>query len=668
MQFTFELGLRSSKQAAGTPIKKLLAKEMSKETESKRRSPSVVAKLMGLDGLPPQQPGYKEEKGIPEDYFRTIRPVEKGQRSSRRYDSRPSRKSSKDEQEFKDVFEVLETSKAESCSFPSQGTVNSNLTEAQRDFIKQKFMDAKRLSTDEKFHGSKEFHEALEVLDSNKDLLLKFLQQPDSLFTKHLRDLQGSTPQPLCGRIAAMKSSEAQMCEKTHLDSKSTKERPHKSRSASSQRRTSHSDCYAAQKSVNSSKNQLEGKEEPAILPTRIVVLKPNLGKVLSVSNAALSHASLSECRKDIQIPIIKNREVELLGRRNFHRDVGHKSTESRELAKEITRQMKNSFRNSSKFSSSAFKGYAGDESSCSMSGNESANESETMSMSSKCSLDLNNQHRPLSSRSTESSVSREAKKRLSERWKLTHKSLDMSVVSRGSTLAEMLAIPDKETRPAHLDSMTDQEGFRNKIACDDRPSGWVEPLGISSRDGWKDGCIGSLTRSRSLPSSSTAFGSPRAIMRREPIRDDRFVIPKEALKRERNKAQNKRLDKKSVNRNSRSSGKKSYPSHSIGESNDSSTKNLISQNQAKIKLEVNGLSKQKIEDIESLAGDLVDMCPVPKSPVDGERETTMSSDALDNLLPESPRTVVADVCHAGDQDDPNLQVCLGFSILFNAC
>ncbi|XP_062117118.1 uncharacterized protein LOC133830988 isoform X2 [Humulus lupulus] len=670
--FTFELGLRSSKQAAGTPIKNLLAKEMSKETESRRRPPNVVARLMGLDGLPPQKPAYREENVISDGFLRTVRTVEKSQRSSRRYDTRSSRKSSKDEQEFKDVFEVLETSKVGSCSYPSQqGMANSNLTDAEMAFIRQKFMDAKRLSTDEKLQGSKEFHEALEVLDSNKDLLLKFLQQPDSLFTKHLQDLQGATPQPLCGRIAATKSSNAQLYEKIHLDSKSAREPFHKNRSALPQRHrdrlTKHSDFHVAQNSLNSSKNQLKGKEEPAILPTRIVVLKPNLGKVLNadntVSSPCSSHASLPECRNDAEIQIIKSREVELLGGRNFRHDVGisgHKSRESRELAKQITRQIKNNCSNSSvKLSSSTLKGYAGDESSCSMSGNESANESETMSTSSKYSFDLSKRSRSLSSRSTESSVSREAKKRLSERWKLTHKSLDMAVVSRGSTLADMLAIPDKETRPVYLDSITDEEGSRNKIVCDDEPARWVEPLGISSRDGWKDGCISNLTRSRSLPSSSTVFGSPRAITGREPVCDDRYVIPKEALKRERVKAQKIKTDKKSINRNSGSSGKRSHLSHSIRESKDSSIKTLASQNHVNNKLDVNGRQpQQKIEDIESLTDNLIDdRNPVSILPLDGEHKTTMSSELLNNSLQESSaQSMLADICHAGDRNDINLQ------------
>ncbi|THG12360.1 hypothetical protein TEA_001022 [Camellia sinensis var. sinensis] len=51
--FSCELWSSSSRRVTGTPIKKLLAEEMSKETESKRQPPSVIARLMGLDGLPP---------------------------------------------------------------------------------------------------------------------------------------------------------------------------------------------------------------------------------------------------------------------------------------------------------------------------------------------------------------------------------------------------------------------------------------------------------------------------------------------------------------------------------------------------------------------------------------------------------------------------------------
>jgi hypothetical protein len=84
--------------------------------------------------------------------------------------------------------------------------------------------------------------------------------------------------------------------------------------------------------------------------------------------------------------------------------------------------------------------------------------------------------------------VSREAKKRLSERWKMTHKSQDLGVGSRGSTLAEMLAIPDKDTMPANLDGMSCADGISDKFASDDGPTGglnlWELAAGKAGRMG----------------------------------------------------------------------------------------------------------------------------------------------------------------------------------------
>ncbi|GJQ93105.1 hypothetical protein Tco_0004244, partial [Tanacetum coccineum] len=40
--------------------------------------------------------------------------------------------------------------------------------------VRETFMEAKRLSTDEKLRQSKQFEDALEFLSSNKDVFLKF--------------------------------------------------------------------------------------------------------------------------------------------------------------------------------------------------------------------------------------------------------------------------------------------------------------------------------------------------------------------------------------------------------------------------------------------------------------------------------------------------------------
>ncbi|CAL5413233.1 unnamed protein product [Camellia sinensis] len=61
-------GVSSSRRVTSTPTKKLLVEEMSNETESKRRPSSVIARLMGLDELPPQQPFHRQHKGFSETY------------------------------------------------------------------------------------------------------------------------------------------------------------------------------------------------------------------------------------------------------------------------------------------------------------------------------------------------------------------------------------------------------------------------------------------------------------------------------------------------------------------------------------------------------------------------------------------------------------------------
>ncbi|GMQ02830.1 hypothetical protein CsSME_00048882 [Camellia sinensis var. sinensis] len=161
---------------------------MSKETESKRRPPSVIARLMGLDGLPPQYPLHRQHKGLSETYQQWTASVS-SQRDEKPYEHRSNRKDSMAQQECKDEYEVLETSKAKRNSYPTKRNINLKLSEAEMTFIQQKFMAVKRLSTNDKLHNSKEFCDMLDMLEANKDLLIKFLQQPDSLFTKHLVDL-----------------------------------------------------------------------------------------------------------------------------------------------------------------------------------------------------------------------------------------------------------------------------------------------------------------------------------------------------------------------------------------------------------------------------------------------------------------------------------------------
>ncbi|XP_027352492.1 uncharacterized protein LOC113863200 [Abrus precatorius] len=627
---SFQLGWRSSKQPFGTPVKKLLAEEMSRETESKRRPPGVIARLMGLDGLPLQLPAIKHHKVLSENNLKRTTLVGKTRSSGTIYGSRSSRRSSKNQQEFKDVFEVSEIPNVESCRYSSQGSVHLKITDDEMLFIEQRFMDAKRLATYQDLQSSQDSHDTLEILDSNNDHLQKYFKRPDSLFEKHLDDLQAAPLQPHSGHVEAMKSLDIEKCEHggfswkldretTGLNYNRSHHKHHDGYSCRSARR------HAMHSSPKSSKLQFNGRDKPDAVPTKIVVLKPNLGKMQNAakidSSPCSSHTFLLGCGKNVEFSDVRfSRDIELNQKQKLPDTAWHSrqnSLESREIAKEITSQMKNNLNNGSMiFSSSRFEGYTWDDSSCSFSGNESPEESEISPATLGKSFDMSNLP---PSHFSESSVSREAKKRLSERWKMTLKSQQSQSISRSSTLAEMLAVPDKEMKRTNYDSISCGEGLRDKLARNGKPSGWVEPLGISSRDGWKDGCIGSLPRSKSLPASSTTFGSPRTILRHEALRDDRFMMPKETFKRERKKAVKCLDQRQRMNtRSSKSGHKKSWSSHSsnIGEDESSPDLNTI-QHKMKIYLEED-LSKQEVlaaeilrdsstEDVMDVANEIAD-------------------------------------------------------------
>ncbi|XP_059646982.1 uncharacterized protein LOC132293489 [Cornus florida] len=646
---TFDLAQSSSKRVTGTPIKKLLADEMSKETESKRRPPTVIGRLMGLDGLPPQQPVHKQQKGFSENYRQRTASIG-FQRNDKLYDRRLNKKISTEQLEFKDVYEVSETLKVESASNPSKETTNSKLTEADIAFIQQKFLNAKCLSTNEKLQDSREFYDTLEMLDSNKDLLLEFLEQPDSLFTRHLLDLQDAVPRSQCSHIAVMKPSNYEKYESSAIGWNLERE-PSLKCNISSQRK--HQDghfSYSYKKcgshnSVKPSKMQLERKPETDVLPVpaRIVVLKPNVAKMRNLTRSVpspTSHTYQLDNRKHTEFPSIGNGEAGSYVKKNLDSDVGlsmPKFRESREIAKEITRRMRDSKLINL---SSTSRGYAGDESSYSMSGSDSTSESEVTLQTSRNSFDWSSRQKLSSSHSVESSVSREAKKRLSERWKMTQRYHDVGVVCRGSTLGEMLAIPDRELGAENWDAMIGVDEPSERFHSVDETAAWDDPLGISSRDGWKDGRIRNLSR-QFPPVSLVGCGGP---MECEALDDDRYLMPKEAMHRGRNKALKGNLGQKNLSpRNLRSRNKKSQSSHhTYRRSIDSLQEIHSSQFQGESDLEKEGPSDQKPVVFEIPANNVVYTSSTIDAAGDPELESmTMPSECTDDSLTKTSISVL---------------------------
>ncbi|CAL5421974.1 unnamed protein product [Camellia sinensis] len=118
------------------------------------RPPNVIARLMGLDGLPSQQPLHRQLKGFSKTYRQWTASVSL-QKDGKPYELRSNRKDSMAQQECKDEYEVLETSKVERSSYPAERAINSKLSEAEMAFIQPKFMAD---------HGT--FGQVLECLDN----------------------------------------------------------------------------------------------------------------------------------------------------------------------------------------------------------------------------------------------------------------------------------------------------------------------------------------------------------------------------------------------------------------------------------------------------------------------------------------------------------------------
>ncbi|XP_075648950.1 uncharacterized protein LOC142619636 [Castanea sativa] len=498
----------SSKKANGTPMKMLIDQEMSKDGDFKHNPPNVVAKLMGLDAFPHLQPDSAAQRNHARGYSRRSLSHSGIPLGSWQQEEGFSDKGmlcevyqSPEQNECKDVYEIWQKSEKTNCrrdKSPQKGRHNDNINEKNMAFVRQNFMEVKRLSTDERLRESKEYQDALEVLSSNKDLFLKFLQEPNSLISRHLYDLKSILPPPETKRITVLRPSKMVDNDKFVGSGKKNDKQIKKPAKVNQAVMWDKGDPGYSPSSVN------QKVDESPFQPTRIVVLKPSPGKSQDIK-AVVSSPSLSP---------------KILHGESFYEEAEDTEIiESREMAKEITRQMRENLmghrRDETLLSSVFSNGYTGDESSFNKSETEYAagnlSDSEVMSPSPRHSWDYINRYgSPYStssfsraSCSPESSVCREAKKRLSERWAMmaSHGTSQEQRHARrsSSTLGEMLALSDtkKSVGSEDKDSNKEQDP-RESVSC-------------VTNNLNKEGVVDSpknLLRSKSVPASSTAYGA----------------------------------------------------------------------------------------------------------------------------------------------------------------
>ncbi|KAK8446808.1 hypothetical protein SEVIR_9G547500v4 [Setaria viridis] len=459
----------SSDRSGGTPMKMLIAQEMAKEGDANQKTTNVVARLMGLDDnadLPKPLPSNR--RTFPDGHLSATLARVNNQMSFEK------RASSMEDVEYKDVYEVgYQPPRGECLSNESpRRRPNEDHDKRRMDLVRQKFVEAKQLASHDNLLQSKEFHDALEVLNSNKDLFLKFLEEPNSLFAKQSGELHSAPTSPQRKRITVLKPSKS-------VDTRDDK---------AIKRQKNHAvDGNRVERSNSHKSDAAHVKVERLPKHTRIVVLKPTSAIASMEQFDQNYHADLD----DSEAPAI-----------------------SRRLSDEIDWSVHGMCRRHNESNPmSAYRPYDqyAEEEGASLSDSDigtptSRHSWEYIYRFSNPYFGSSLSH---ASCSPESHVTKEAKKYTSDRWAI----VPSSEITQGkvlvrrslSTLGEMLAMPDMKKEEVADQASPDA----TSQLCSNEPT-----VGVSSNcavgDGEGESSLRKISRSRSVPVSSSAFDSLR--------------------------------------------------------------------------------------------------------------------------------------------------------------
>jgi hypothetical protein len=502
-------------------MKMLIDEELSRDVSVSGRhiSPGAVGRLMGLDSLPTsgthnqhrhnQSRATKASPGSSHDRYNL-------------YDDISHRRSTDD---IKDVFEVMEASKTKMHRSPVSRSGNAysrsdKIDEVDIDCIRQKFVDAKRLCTNESLHMPEEFNETLDALVSNQDLLLEFLQKIDPVVRRDLH--HHVSPSSTANCITILKPSPRnQVVGTDNIYSQGTESYLNMQKEAKHSLRKPYSNVSSQclKEDYGSTRQKLlrSGYQENTAKragPTRIVLLKPSLDKTRHsdgafAQNHEFPHSDFGrhkECQ-DVSRRSPYTEEYICQVSLEDYETLGHTGKGSREIAREITKQMRSSRGGSRKHVvKPETRTSVSDKRSHFVSSVTKLKTSEASHRSAElCDTWASSSFNSSPTYSTETSVSKEAKKHLSSRWKKAHQYLYQITDNDGfSTLGDMLALSDQDTPDGNTHKMTCQKCPKGEVHTDRmQGSSSIYPVGISSNDGWRD-VAASLTRSKSLPPSSS--------------------------------------------------------------------------------------------------------------------------------------------------------------------
>ncbi|RLM79156.1 uncharacterized protein C2845_PM12G11730 [Panicum miliaceum] len=498
-------GSSSSRKSNATSLKMLLEKEMAKEVESKRRPPSVIGRLMGLEeDLPTEEPIVRHTKADLTSDLNASNKTLHGKEHHQSIRLKTQDHQSIDETiEYNDVYEVSEQQSGTSY-FQDQTSLKgwpSENKSKQFDIVQEKSIKPKCFAMEEKLFHTKKLQEALEVPGSNKDLFLETPEEHSSSFSRQLSGLHTNQAPPQTKRITVLK--------------------PIKSVEINSIRQ-SRTEQVSKQNVLNMRKFHKipSPKEEISSQPSRIVLLRPTPGKP-SASKAKLTSRESS---------------FQLINRNSLNGSVDYSQATvgSSGLLHGIMQRRQDGChqRDDSLLSSAYSNGYGGDESSFSdsevdySSGSEmdciedggNLSDSEGGSPLSKHSWNRRGYECPYSSSSlskishfSESSVIREAKKQLSERWAVvTCDDISQEQVQssrRTCTLGEMLSI--KEAKKEDVSTEILSASSNRSCSLDNELTTQSTYVTSSRKNGENaERSPRKLPRSNSVPVISSTFGN----------------------------------------------------------------------------------------------------------------------------------------------------------------
>ncbi|KAJ1298833.1 hypothetical protein BS78_01G484000 [Paspalum vaginatum] len=484
-----------SDRSGGTPMKMLIAQEMAKEGNTNPKNTNVVARLMGLDDNMdlPKPVAPSNRRNFPDGHLSATLSRVNNRMSFEKHTS------SIEDVEYKDVYEVgYQPPRGECLSNESpRRRPNEDHDKRRMDLVRQKFVEAKRLASHDNLLQSKEFHDALEVLNSNKDLFVKFLEEPNSLFAKQSGEQHSAPTSPLRKRITVLKPSKS-------VEVKGDREIKRQKNHAVHGNRTEMSGVHKS--------GSARMKEQSLMKHTRIVVLKPTSAVTSMEQFEQNYHADLD----DSEVPAISR----------------HLSDEIdwsvHGMCRHHTESLQGCIQSNMFGVDRPYHQYTEEE-------GTTLSDSDTGTPTSRHSWDyiyrFSNPYFGSSlshaSCSPESRVTREAKKHTSDRWEIVPSSeiaQEKVLVRRSlSTLGEMLAMPDMKKEELADQASPDV----TRQLCSNGPT-----VGVSSNctvdEGEGESSLRKISRSRSVPVSSSAFDSLRLDAGCSDAQHKQPTVPKE--------------------------------------------------------------------------------------------------------------------------------------------